>query len=65
MEKNQEKIAKKGVSLNIFDPDNPPFQVECVCTYLRELEGSEEEDESATIREGKNRCSQKGGDHVL
>jgi len=40
--------------LDVFDPDNPPFQVECICAYLRELMDSGEEDESTMMKEGKN-----------
>ena len=54
MQKDKGKIEAEA-ALPIFDPDNPPFQVECLCTYLRELRDPEKEDEFAVIKERENR----------
>ena len=54
MQKDKGKIEAEG-ALHVFDPDNPPFQVECLCTYFRELGDPEEEDECTMIKERENR----------
>jgi hypothetical protein len=52
MQKDKARIEAKA-ALDVFDPDNAPFQVECLCTYLREL--ADPEEEGIMMKERENR----------
>jgi hypothetical protein len=41
--KSEEKALPKDIP--VFDPENPPYQVQHLCVYMREMEDEAEERE--------------------
>jgi hypothetical protein len=41
----KEKLEMPG-RVNTFDPENPPYQTQRLCVYLRELEEERDKEES-------------------
>jgi len=51
-EGNQKAPKSPGTGLMIFDPEHPPFETQCVCDYLRELEEEAQEREARSDDHG-------------